>query len=364
MSRSLYASGGIHAAIILWVAFGGGLFPDTDEVEFEITGVTLLSVSEFEALTDGAGVVPVAIETTEPVEAAPEPAPVARPEPEPEPEPAPPEPEVEPAPPSDIENILAPPAPESGAPDLIPDDTPTPEAADRIAPVPVAPREEDVAVAPEVIEAPSEPAPEEAETVVEAEPEAAPEEAATQIVTEAEEPSGGPLGPLASARPAARPARPEPVETVADTASEPETESVATTETADPLADAIAAAVTEAVDTPTAAVASGPPLSAGTRDGFRVAVQGCWNVGSLSTEAQGTTVVVAFDMARDGTPQSGTLRMIEFTGGSETAARQAFEAARRAILRCARDGYDLPEESYGRWAQVELVFNPEGMRLR
>ena len=46
------------------------------------------------------------------------------------------------------------------------------------------------------------------------------------------------------------------------------------------------------------------------------------------------------------------------------AALQAYEAARRAIIRCGTNGFDLPQESYDRWRQIELVFNPEGMRLR
>jgi hypothetical protein len=119
-----------------------------------------------------------------------------------------------------------------------------------------------------------------------------------------------------------------------------------------------------ATETAQPAAPSGPPLTQGARDGFRIAVQACWNVGALSTEALGTTVVVAFDMARDGRPEQGTLRLLEFSGGSEAAAQQAYEAARRAIIRCGVNGYDLPEESYDRWRQVELVFNPEGMRLR
>jgi hypothetical protein len=69
-------------------------------------------------------------------------------------------------------------------------------------------------------------------------------------------------------------------------------------------------------------------------------------------------------MARDGRPENGTIRLIESTGGSDAAARQAFEAARRAIIRCGSNGFDLPEESYDHWRSVEMVFNPEGMRLR
>jgi hypothetical protein len=55
MRRSLYASSAIHAGILLWVAVGGTLFRDSPETEFEVTGVTILSVSEFEALTSRGG---------------------------------------------------------------------------------------------------------------------------------------------------------------------------------------------------------------------------------------------------------------------------------------------------------------------
>jgi hypothetical protein len=184
-------------------------------------------------------------------------------------------------------------------------------------------------------------------------------------VTEAETPSGGPLGPLASIRPPTRPERSRPVETAA---AAPETAPTPAPEPQpqnDPLADAIASAVASAVSTPAPSNApSGPPLTAGAREGFRVAVSGCWNVGSLSNEAQRTTVVVGFDMTREARPVEGSLRLISFEGGSDAAAQQAFEAARRAILRCGATGYGLPVESYDHWQQVELVFNPEGMRLR
>jgi hypothetical protein len=218
-----------------------------------------------------------------------------------------------------------------------------------------------VETAPDVLDQPVNP--DISDAPAEEAPETAPEEATTEIVTEAETPSGGPVAPVASIRPPPRPARPTPPEPATETATaEPE----APAPEEDPLADAIATAVADANATETAqpAAPSGPPLTQGARDGFRVAVQACWNVGALSTEALGTTVVVAFDMARDGRPEAGTLRLLEFSGGSEAAAQQAYEAARRAVIRCGVNGYDLPEESYDRWQQVELVFNPEGMRLR
>ncbi len=108
------------------------------------------------------------------------------------------------------------------------------------------------------------------------------------------------------------------------------------------------------------AAASGPPLSQGEKDGFRVAVEQCWNRGSLSTEASRTTVSVQFSMAPDGTVEKGSLRMIGHDGGSDAAAKQAYEAARRAILMCEKGGYKLPPEKYNRWKDVIIDFNASG----
>ncbi|WP_238986811.1 cell envelope integrity protein TolA [Paracoccus sp. MKU1] len=108
------------------------------------------------------------------------------------------------------------------------------------------------------------------------------------------------------------------------------------------------------------AAANGPPLSQGEKDGFRVAVEQCWNRGSLSTEASRTTVSVQFAMAPDGTVEKGSLRMIGHDGGSDAAAKQAYEAARRAILMCEKGGYKLPPEKYNRWKDVIIDFNASG----
>lgn len=105
-------------------------------------------------------------------------------------------------------------------------------------------------------------------------------------------------------------------------------------------------------------------MTVGEKDALRVSVQRCWNVGSLSTEALRVTVVVAVSVAQNGVPDAGSIRMLEFDGGSEAAARQAYEAARRSVIRCGASGFPLPAEKYDQWREMELVFNPEGMRLR
>ncbi len=105
-------------------------------------------------------------------------------------------------------------------------------------------------------------------------------------------------------------------------------------------------------------------MTQGEKDAMRVAVSACWNVGSLSTEAGATVVTVTVTMDQGGKPNPGSIRMTDWQGGTEAAARQAFEAARRGILRCAKDGYPLPADKYDQWQTIEMVFDPSGMRLR
>ncbi|MCE8471968.1 hypothetical protein LZ189_23500, partial [Rhodovulum sulfidophilum] len=183
--------------------------------------------------------------------------------------------------------------------------------------------------------------------------EAAPEEAATQTVTEAEEQRETGLAMAASPRPRTRPNRPAvpPRETPPpeQTAAAPEAPEEPASEE-DDLADAVADAVADAMSDPAAApegtggagrAASGPPLTGGERDALRVAVSRCWNVGSLSTDALQTSVVVGVDMEETGKPDIGSLRMVSWSGGSETAARQTYESARRAIVMCGSSGFPL-----------------------
>ena len=372
MRGSLYASGALHVGLVAWVLWGADLFDRQPELEFEVTGVTLMSAAEFEALTDPSNVISEPVVDPEPVvfdppqiETPPEtPAPEAPPEPIDAPEEvAAPAPEsapvpVEPLIDTTVQDDVALLAPPPGATEAEPDPLPVPDEAPRIAPSVAPPPEPNVETAPEVQEQTTEPAP--SELPVEEEPETAPEEATTEIVTEADEPAAA-LSPTSSVRPPPRPARPEPpepVEEVAEASAEPTPDPVQDPQP-DPTPDPAPAA-----DPAPAQIPLGPPLSQGARDGFRVAVEGCWNVGSLSTEAARMTFVVAFDMNPDGQPVSSSLRLQDYSGGSDAAAQRAFDAARRAILRCGRNGYDLPVESYGRWAQVELVFNPNGVNLQ
>ncbi|KGB80420.1 energy transducer TonB, partial [Rhodovulum sp. NI22] len=130
----------------------------------------------------------------------------------------------------------------------------------------------------------------------------------------------------------------------------------------DALAEALGGGAAETTGNGAAAV--GPPMTQGEKDALRIAVGACWNVGSLSSEAMRTTVVVALSMAEDAKPKIDTISMKSFSGGSEAAARQTYESARRAIIRCGATGFDLPKEKYGQWRNIEMTFNPENMRIK
>ena len=59
----------------------------------------------------------------------------------------------------------------------------------------------------------------------------------------------------------------------------------------------------------------------------------------------------------------GDVRLIGAEGGDGAAQQAAFQAARRAILRCQSDGYPLPADKYDQWREVEMTFDPSGIWL-
>ena len=369
MSPGGYISAVGHAALIIWLLAGWGL--SHNPLPFEVTEVSVVSGEEYEAI--------VAARTPNPVADAPItpalPEPDATPEtptPTEEAAPAQPQPEAAPAPepdsaPEEVQPAPEPPAavaevapaqptaliPPSAAVDTN-SDTPTPRPATRVADTPSLPSP-DTAVAPVEQAAVTPDTSAEAEVVTEEQEAAAPEEATTEIVTEAEKPSGA---VESSIRPTARP-RPQTAETKpAETPAKPQTSAASATE------DAVAAAVAAAAATAPAASSAqaGPPMTGGEKDAFRLAVNACWNV-DVGSKAANVIVVVGFSLTRDGRVD-GPVRLISSNSNDQAAEDSSFQAARRAILRCGSSGYKLPPEKYDQWQNVEITFDPSGMRLR
>jgi hypothetical protein len=353
VQKSTYISAGGHALLLGYALFGG-LF-DAEPLELPSMDISVISEAEFAALTAPAqppDVEPIAPEPvlsapepeTEPTPVVPEPEPMPDPRPEPpaivEPEPIP-EPFIEPEP---VPEPAPEPAPEPEAvviPDAAPDTSlrPKPRPADRVAPEAVAAPEPDVAIDNTAQEA-TQPD-ENAEQVVEEQSETAPEEAATEIVTEAEQPAAS--APTSTVRPKSRPR---------ETASAPDTSA------------AVNAALAEALGEPAASdETSGPTLTAGETNALRLAVQNCWVV-DVGSQAANVTVVIGMSMDVRGKVTPGSLRLVSSTGGEGSAVETAFQSARRAVLRCQKEGYDLPDDKYEQWKEIEMTFNPKDMRIR
>ncbi len=385
----LIVSGAAHLALILWALVGGIFFPPTEKPATISTTVSLMSSEEFAALEalapKSATESPAAPSVPKPAPKPPKaPKPEAKPKP-PAPKPPAPEPVPDAAPdvtelsPVETDATDAPPsevpvpAPDSLSqiPD-VPTEAPRPKAAPTVAPTPADDPSPTADTAPDVqeqtIDTPSDqPKPDKPK------PETAPEQTGEVLLTEDnkdEKPQTA--APASSPRPHRKPEKPEPPApapaeaTVADTA-EPAVDAAPADATSE---DALAAALDEAMageasDQPqagTGAADQGPPLTDGDKDAFRIAVKECWNVGALSTDALHTIVTIGMTMTPDGKP--GDLRLIGTEGGSDASAQQAFEAGRRAILRCAKGGYPLPSEKYEQWKEIEITFDPSKMALR
>ena len=99
-------------------------------------------------------------------------------------------------------------------------------------------------------------------------------------------------------------------------------------------------------------------------DTIRLKVALCWNVGGLSSVALQVTVKVGFSMLADGKLDKASIRQVSASGGSGDAVRQAYEAARRAIIRCGARGFDLPANKVDPGLEIVMEFNAEQMRVQ
>ena len=353
-----------HVGLIGWLIVGWGF--QAEPLSIQTMDVSIISGEEFEQMraratpdpadADPDAPVPPQISeappavpvTEEPVPSTPAPEPVAPPETEAPPPPPPPQPVP------DTPVVDAPPAPQpppiapAPTPDLDVSEAPTPPQAPTVASTISQPPPDDAqiddivrdAVVPDDTSSP--------EAVVEEQDATAPEQTTTQIVIED-------LAPTTSVRPSTRPARPQPV-VQEQVAQETPTEEAASQ---DDVAAALEAALS-AAEAP--AIAAGPPMTGAERDSFRISVNRCWNVDPGSVAAR-VTVEVGFSLDRDGSVRGNEVRLIS-SQGDTGAVDIAFQAARRAILRCQSGGYQLPEEKYDQWEDVVITFDPSGMRLR
>ena len=234
-----------------------------------------------------------------------------------------------------------------------------PQKADRIAPMAVAPSAPDIQIdeqvqkatlPSEIVKPPEQPKPEQVP-----EPKETVELEAANVITP-EVPKDIPTAPKISLRPKARPA------------PQPELKPVVKPEPENNTQDSINAAVQTALKNTTnpaqtKKAPSGRPMTDSEKNGLRLSVEKCWNV-NVGSPAANVTVIVSISMNPDGSVVSNSLSLKNSQGGSDDAVQAAFQAARRAILRCQGKSYDLPKEKYDHWREIEFTFDPKKMRIK
>ena len=344
MDTGIKISGVAHGVLIGVAMFGAPLFSADSDKTIQISEVSLITSDDFAAMSSGS-TAPV---TPKPDAVLPE---ATKAEPIESEDVG--EVDLDPtAPIAQTENIgeltpqtseLAPPKPAKTISNAVVE-TPT----DPVKPLPTA--------KPAVIEVPTPQEPPKPEP--EPEQPSAPKESTTKIVTEADKPDSK-LAPSSSSRPRGRPKNLKAAE-----APKPKPDPEPTS---DPLEDAIAKAIEDDIAKAMAEAASqpaavaGPPMTGAETSGLVFSIQQCWNVPVGLENDSSNIITMGVKLKRDGTLEEEPRRLAPLSG-SAAGILQAFEAARRALIRC--QPYDLPAEKYETWREIEIVFNPQQMVLR
>ena len=372
MDAGVKISGFAHVVLIGIAIFGAPLFSSDKENAIQISEVSLITLEDFASLTSTppsvSNILPNIIEPVEveptPVEVEPTPVEVEPTPVEVEPTPV----EVEPTPVEIGDTEIEPTAPIASI-DIIGELTPElnettpPKPSDTISNVIIeAPKDP---VKPEAPSKPSSidvPSPDKLEPkfVEKQEPASAAKESTTKSVTEAEKRESE-LVPSSSSRPKRRPKNLKIVKV-----DKPELK-IEETNKAISIKDAIAKEmakdkVNEVIvrDNQIEKV-TGPPLTVGETNNLMFAIQECWNVPVGLENDSSNIITMGIKLTQDGRLEEKPKKLSPNTG-SEAGMLQAYEAARRALIRC--QPYDLPAEKYEAWRDIEIVFNPEQMVLR
>ena len=359
-----------HGVLVVLAVFGLPWFGPREREPIRVTDVSFISEADFEAAQS----------------AAPGPRDETAPAKPPAPRPAKAAEAKQPAPPSDVAPEVAaveppaeaaeatpaePEAPAKATPHIVtlPETAATPPAPrrpPRVAPEPTPAPPEDLKIAETPKPAPT-PEPESQVAKVEEPPAALPEAAPP---TEAAPAPQAPLALETSTPPKKRQvAKPAPAKPAAKPKPDADAAAVMAALVKKAATPATKPTQTEPTDptppTPAEGEAAsslpeGPPLTSSEKDGLRLAVQRCWNVPAGLRDASELKVTLAAELAADGAVINASIRLIEPRPAPDERFQQAYEAGRRALIRCSPYA-DLPRDKYGQWRDIEVVFNPEGI---
>ena len=377
MDIGVKISGTAHAILISIAIFGAPIFSSDEENPIQISEVSLISLEEFELLTKEN--MPVFQSEPEPEVQEPELEPeVQEPEPEPEVQEPEPEPEVqEPEPEPEPELEVQEPEPEPEVQEIINESD-----SDLIAPIAdednlgeLTPEFNENAApkAAEIIsdvsnEAPEEPADigaledtsfekvngaDEEKLEIELNENTPAEESTTQIVTEAEEQKSD-LVPSRTSKPKSRPKN---LKTTKEIAIKPKLKPKEVVEAEkDTTAESILESLKEKKE-PEPFLNLTPAQKESVGNIIRNKMRLCWNP-PVGVENGLTNVMILglkFDI--DGKLVESPVNL---TPNSGVGSLQAFEAARRAVIRCSPYN-ELDPEIYDGWKELNLKFNPKNM---
>ena len=369
MDIGVKISGTAHAILISIAIFGAPIFSSDEENPIQISEVSLISLEEFELLTKEN--MPVFQSEPEPEVQEPELEPEVQ-EPEPEPEVQEPEPEVqEPKQEPEVQepepevqeiinesdsDLIAPIADEDNLGELTPEfnENAAPKAAEIISDV--------------SNEAPEEPADigaledtsfekvngaDEEKLEIELNENTPAEESTTQIVTEAEEQKSD-LVPSRTSKPKSRPKN---LKTTKEIAIKPKLKPKEVVEAEkDTTAESILESLKEKKE-PEPFLNLTPAQKESVGNIIRNKMRLCWNP-PVGVENGLTNVMILglkFDI--DGKLVESPVNL---TPNSGVGSLQAFEAARRAVIRCSPYN-ELDPEIYDGWKELNLKFNPKNM---
>ena len=335
-------SGTTHAILIGIAIFGAPIFSSDKENPIQISEVSLISSEDFAALTSSN--IPI-LKQPEPVDEEPEPV-VEEPEPV-----------VEEIISDSEENPIAPISTEDNIGELNQEtnESAPPKPAKVISNIAVeAPKE---TIKPEMKPEPSVVEVEKKNEQVkelEIKPSAAAEESSTKIVTEAEEQKSE-LVPSSTSKPKSRPKN---LKVIKEIKTKPK---IKKQKESDLIKDAIAAEIAEKeikdLEEPKKPISQ--PLTKEEEQNLVLNIRQCWNVPVGLENDSSNVIIMGIKLSIDGNLEEDPVNLSPNSG---VGMIQAYEAARRAVLRC--QPYKLPADKYETWREMEIELDPSEMVLR
>ena len=98
-----------------------------------------------------------------------------------------------------------------------------------------------------------------------------------------------------------------------------------------------------------------PPLLPSEIEEFKKTVAECWGVKNFDSTEKGS-ITIAFSLDRQGKIDPDSVKSISNTFKDSRSAQSVFQRARRALMKCGVNGYDLPSDKYQQWKRMELTF--------